>query len=173
MLPTALASYRERGVLRRLSTTPLRPRRLIVAQLIVHLGTAILSVVIALATATVVFDIPLPLNPLGFVTAALLAAGSMLALGLSIGAVAPTMGSGQGIGLGVYFAMLFCAGIYFPRQAMSGVMRTISDYSPAGAAVQAFQDTWSGRALPTTSLLVMAAYAAVAGVIAVVAFRWE
>jgi ABC-2 type transport system permease protein len=173
VLPTALASYRERGVLRRLSTTPLHPRRVVLAQLILQVTMALLSVVIALASAALVFDIPLPLNPFGFGIAALVAATSLLAIGLLIGALAPTMSSGQGIGLGLYFAMLYCAGIYFPRQAMSGAMRRISDFSPAGAAVQALQDTWSGRSLPVPSLLVMLAYAVLAGVIAVAAFRWE
>jgi ABC-2 type transport system permease protein len=97
----------------------------------------------------------------------------MLAIGLLIGAVAPTVSSGQAIGMAVYFPMLFFAGVYFPRGAMSEGLRAVSDLTPSGAAVQALTDTWSGVAISTSSLIVMAAYAIGAGVLAALVFRWE
>ena len=121
----------------------------------------------------VVFDIPVPQNMLGFVLVYILAAVSMLAIGLLIGAVAPTVSSGQGIGMAVYFPMLFFAGVYFPREAMSDGLLAVSDMTPTGAGVQALQDTWSGLAPSTSSLLVMAAFAVGAGVLAALTFRWE
>ncbi len=118
-LPAVLATYRERGVLRRLQTTPVSPWRLVTAQLIIQLVMAGLSAALAIAVGVVMFDIPIPQNGLGFVLVYVLAAASMLAIGLLIGAVAPTVSSGQGIGMAVYFPMLFFAGVYFPREAMS------------------------------------------------------
>jgi ABC-2 type transport system permease protein len=103
----------------------------------------------------------------------LLAAASMLAIGLLIGAVAPTVSAGQGIGMAVYFPMLFFAGVYFPRGAMPPGLLAVSDLTPAGAAVQALSDTWSGVAPSTSNLIVMAAYAIGAGVLAALVFRWE
>jgi ABC-2 type transport system permease protein len=128
---------------------------------------------LAVAAGAIVFDIPLPESPVAFVLVYLLGAASMLAIGLLIGAVAPTVSSGQAIGMAVYFPMLFFAGVYFPRQAMPEGLKTVSDLTPAGAAVQALTDTWSGVAPSTSNLIVMAAYAIGAGVLAALVFRWE
>jgi ABC-2 type transport system permease protein len=172
-LPAILATYRERGVLRRLQTTPVNPWRLVSAQLIVQVSVALIAGALAVAIGAIVFDIPLPESPIAFLGVYLLAAASMLAIGLLIGAVAPTVSSGQGIGMAVYFPMLFFAGVYFPRQVMPEGLQTVSDLTPAGAAVQALSDTWSGLAPSTSNLIVMAAYAIGAGVLAALVFRWE
>ncbi len=172
-LPAILSTYRERGLLRRLSTTPVGPGRLVVAQLILQVTVALLAGALAVAVGKVVFDIPIPENLPWFVVVYLLAAASMLAVGLLIGAVAPTMSTGQGIGMAVYFPMLFFAGVYFPRQAMPDGLRRVSDLTPAGAGVQAIQDTWSGLAPSASSLIVMAVFAIGAGLLAAAVFRWE
>lgn len=172
-LPAVLATYRERGILRKLSTTPVHPGRLVIAQLLVHLAAATIAAFLAISVGVIVFDIPVPENLVGFAFAFLLAAASMLAVGLLIGAVAPTLSAGQGLGLAVYFPMLFFAGIYFPREGMSDGLRRVSDLTPSGAAVQALKDTWSGLAPSTSSLLVMTAFAVGAGLLATRLFRWE
>jgi len=172
-LPVIVASYRERGVLRRLSTTPVHPWRLVIAQLVVQMVVAFAAATLAVGAGLILFDIPIPANLPGFVLAFVLAAASMLAIGLLIGAVAPTASSGQGIGMAVYFPMLFFAGVYFPREGMPDGLRAVSDLTPSGAAVQAFSDTWSGLAPTTSSLLVMAAFALGAGLLAALVFRWE
>jgi ABC-2 type transport system permease protein len=102
-----------------------------------------------------------------------LGAVSVLAVGLLIGAVVPTASSGQGVGMILYFPLLFFAGVYIPLEVMPQGVRTVSSYTPTGAAVQALSDSWAGSVPDTSSLLVMAAYAVVAGLLAVWLFRWD
>ena len=172
-LPPTLGGYREMGLFRRLSITPVGPGRLVSAQLMVQVAVAVVAGALGLVVAGLVFDIPMPANPAGFVFSFFLAAVSMLAVGLFIGAVAPTASTGQGLGMAVYFPMLFFAGVYFPRDVMPEGLRQVSDLTPTGAAAQAFQDTWVGLAPSGSSLLVMAAYALGFTLLATLFFRWE
>ena len=173
-LPTYLAEYRSRGVLRRLATTPVPPGRLIFAMLAVQVTTTVAGAVLALVAGTIAFDIRLPADPAGFALAVVLTTTALFAIGLVIGALAPTPSAAQGIGLLVYFPSLFFAGVYFPRGAMPDGLRAVSDLTPSGAGVQAMQDTWLGSApLGIDTLLVLVVVAVVAGVVAARFFRWE
>ena len=63
----------------------------------------------------------------------------------------------------LYFPLLFFAGVYVPLQVMPDGIRTISGYTPAGAAAQALSDSWAGNTPHTSDLVMMLVYAAVAG----------
>ena len=173
LLPVALGGDRERGILRRLSTTPVHPRALVGAHLAVQLVVVTLATVAAVLIGMLVFGIGLPESLGWFIVSFALGAVSLLAVGLLVGALVPTASSGQGIGMLLYFPILFFAGVYVPLQVMPEGIQTISSYTPAGAAAQALTDSWLGGAQPTSSLLVMAAYALVAGGLAVRFFRWN
>jgi ABC-2 type transport system permease protein len=173
LLPAIIGGDRERGILRRLSTTPVHPRALVIAHLLVQLAVVTIATIAAVLLGMLVFDIPFPQNPGWFVISFALGAVSLLAVGLLVGAVVPTASSGQGIGMMLYFPLLFFAGVYIPLQVMPQGVQTISSYTPAGAAVRAISDSWAGGVPQTSSLLVMAAYAVVAGSLAVLLFRWD
>jgi ABC-2 type transport system permease protein len=172
-VPVYLATYRERGVLRRLSTTPVPPLRLLSAVLTVQLVAAAAAAVLAVGVAVVGFDVPLPRHPLPFALAFVLAAASLYAMGLVVGSVAKGASAAQSIGWIVYFPMLLFAGVYFPREVMPDGLRTASDLSPAGAAVAALEDAWLGTGPAASSLIVMAAFAIGAGLLAAKVFRWQ
>ncbi len=172
-LPPILGTYRQFGILRRLRTTPIHPARLLSAQLIVHLAVATLATILAIIVAVTAFAVPFPESPLWFVVAFLLAAASIFSIGLLVGALARTTVAGQSIGMGIYFPMLFFAGLWIPRSIMSDGLRTASDFTPLGAAVQALEDSWFGVTPSVANLAVMAAYAIIVGFIAVRVFRWE
>lgn len=172
-LPPILSTYRQFGILRRLRTTPVHPSRLLIAQLQVHLAVAILSAILAVMVAVAAFDVPFPELPVWFVLAFLLAAASIFTLGLLVGAVARTTTAGQAIGMGLYFPLLFFAGMWVPRSIMPEGLRTVSDLTPLGSAVQALEDSWFGITPDPLNLAVMAVYAVVIGFISVKVFRWE
>jgi ABC-2 type transport system permease protein len=172
-LPPILGSYRQFGILRRLSTTPVHPSRLLSAQLVVHLGVAVVAAALAITVAVAVFDVPLPQSPVWFAISYVLAAASIFSLGLLVGATAPTTNTALAIGMAIYFPMLFFAGVWIPRSIMPDGLRTISTVTPMGSAVQALEDAWFGSTPSLANLLVMAIWAIVVGLIAVRFFRWE
>lgn len=173
LLPVALGGDRERGILRRLSTTPAHPGTLVAAHLAVQLAVVTLATIAAVLVGTLAFPLPLPESPGWFIVSFALGASSLLALGLLIGSIAPTASTGQGIGMLLYFPLQFFAGVYVPLEVMPDGIRTVSSYTPAGAAVQALSDSWTGNTPHISDLLVMLVYAAVASAVAVRLFRWQ
>lgn len=89
-IPGIIASYREQGILRRFATTPVHPAQLLVAQLIINVTVTIGGVGILLVTAGVVFDVPSPRHPLGFLLTFVLGTIAIFGLGLIAAAVAKT-----------------------------------------------------------------------------------
>ncbi|MGM0385841.1 MAG: ABC transporter permease [Actinomycetota bacterium] len=172
-LPAALASYRELGVLRRMSTTPVPPSRLLAAQLVVNLASALLAIALIAGIGTLAFDLPLPQHWPGFVLTLALATACLFAIGLSVAAVARTGRAAAAIGNALFFPLAFFAGLWFPQQAMPSTLATISRLAPTGAAVEAFNATMAGDFPATQPLLLLVGYTAVFAVIAVRAFRWE
>lgn len=170
--PAVVATYRQRGVLRRLSTTPVGPGRLLVAQVVVNLATLAVAAVLAVAAGVVVLDVALPVDAGTAVLAFLLAVLSAFALGSLVAALAPTAAAANGWGMTLYFTSLFFAGVWLPLPLMPDLVQTLAAYSPLGAATQAMTDAWVGAPFPGTELLVMAVWAVVGLPVAVRLFRW-
>lgn len=173
LTPAVLAGYRERGVLRRLSTTPVHPAKLLAAQLASCLLTALVAVALLLAVARLAFDVPLPRQFAGFVVAFLLSAAALFAIGLFVAALAPSGKSGNAIGAVLFFPVMFFAGLWVPREAMPAVLNRVGDFTPLGAGEQALHDATTGAFPHAGQLLVLAAYVVAFGLAAARLFRWE
>ena len=80
-LPQSFATYREKGILRRLATTPVRPAAMLGAQLLMCTAMAFGIMVVVLVIANAAFDVPLPDNIPAYLVGYLLCVVSMLCLG--------------------------------------------------------------------------------------------
>jgi ABC-2 type transport system permease protein len=173
ILPATLGTYRERGVLRRLRATPVTPRTLLGAQLLLVGGATVAATALLVLVGSVGFGVALPRNPAGFVLAVVLGAAALLSIGLLVAAVAPTAKAASGIGMTLFFPSMFLAGVYVPRETFSPFLRHVSDATPLGAALQAVRDTWQGSWPQPVHLATMAGWALVAALVAARTFRWE
>ena len=170
-LPIRLATYRERGVLRRLSTTPAHPLRLLAAQLVVYMVTAAIALVLLIIVANVAFAVPLPRQPLAYLAAFLLGLGAMFAIGALLAAVAPSSRVATSLAIPAFFAVMLLGGVYLPRVYLPDILVRIGDFTPPG--VQGLQDAWLGATPQLAPLLGMAIFTVVIGAVAVRLFRWE
>lgn len=172
-LPQHFATYRDKGVFRRMRVTPVKPLMMVGAQLLMSLMLAVVTTALILVIARVTFSVPLPGNVIAYLVAFVLTSGAMVALGLLVASVAPTGTSAGAIGTVLLFPMLFFAGLWIPRASMNDVLLAISDATPLGAGVQALQDAAAGNWPRLLHLAVVLGWTILAGGLAARFFRWE
>ena len=172
-VPMVIGQYRERGVLRRLGVTPVRPLTLLLADLTVWAAAAVLSVALVVAVVRFAFHVPAPAESGWFILSILLGIASLFAVGLLAAALAPTARSSAGIGWLLFFPNMFLAGVYFPTEEMSATMRQVGNFTPLGSALHAVRDSWMGIEPRPEYLVIMAAWALVAATLAARFFRWD
>jgi ABC-2 type transport system permease protein len=170
-MPARLVKYRENGVLRRLSTTPVEPTALLVAQLLINVAVAIGGLVLLIVVGNLMFQVPLPQHLPGFLGAFILGMSSLFALGLLVAAIAPTTGAAAALIVPIFITVMFLGGVYLPRMFLPDILLRIGDFTPPG--VQAMLDAWLGTTPQPLPLVIMAAITIVAGVAAARLFRWE
>ena len=136
-LPNTLVRDREIDWLRRLSTTPVHPSRLLAAQLILDLVLAAAAIVILIVGGTAIFGAPLTVGIPFFILSVALALAVILSLGLVVVALAPSQTVAHAVGGVLFFALLFLSGLWVQPVQVGAPLRDIMWYSPSGAAVRA------------------------------------
>ncbi|WP_405639714.1 ABC transporter permease [Streptomyces uncialis] len=180
-IPAVIATYRERGILRRLSTTPAHPRSVLLAQMIVAFASVVVSAALMIFFAWAVLDIAPPERPLEFAVAFVVGYATLLGIGMISAAVARTSSAANQIGTLLFVALMFFGGAFLPRVLMPDVLREIGEFIPPG--LQALTAAWSAEAGEVTAtaggqpfwlqIAVMAGIAVTASAIAAKFFRWE
>jgi len=172
-LPVHLASYRERGVLKRFRASGISARAVVAALAVV---TALASVAGAIALTIVGFTVHhvhAPESAGGVLLGFVVSLACFAALGVLLGAVMPSARAAQGIGLMLFFAMMFLSGTDGPREILGSVMRNIGEVFPLTHSFIVMQDPWIGFGVNVGRLAILVGVTVIAGIAAVRAFRWE
>jgi ABC-2 type transport system permease protein len=172
-LPIPIVRDREIGWLRRISTTPISPTKLLAAQVTINIILAAVGFVILVAGGSLIFGVNIVPDIPGFVLSLVLATTAMFSLGLLIAAVAPSQGAANGMMMALLYPLLFFAGVYVPMQVLPSGLQTVASFTPVGAAVKALESSMQGTFPSIIPLLVMTAYTAFFSYIAIRYFRWE
>ncbi|MFJ2105798.1 ABC transporter permease [Streptomyces microflavus] len=172
-MPPVLTAYRERGILRRMSATPVRPSALLAAQILLHGAACLGSALLVTVVGRTAYGVPLPGQPAGYLLALLLSAAAALCLGATICALSRTAKAATAVGSVAYLVMMFTAGVWLPVQAMPDILRRVVEITPFGAASQALEQAASGSWPGWIHLGVLALWTAVTGVAASRMFRWQ
>lgn len=175
-LPSVLAAYRERGVLRRMSTTPMHPGMLLTAQIAVVFAAAAVSAVLLVLSSWLVLDVEPPSRPLLFTAAFVAGTASLIALGVLVAAVAPSASAANGLSMTLYMLLLLIGGVFLPQHVLPDFLARMGEFTPPGA--QLLLRSWSGgggeAGLPQfVQLAIMAGVAVAAAALAARLFRWE
>jgi ABC-2 type transport system permease protein len=166
MLPVHLASYRERGVLRRFAAAGFPRWSFPVSQLIVGLATTTVSCALLLLVAAPVYGIP-PMHAWWRVTAALvLGSIAFVSLGVVLGSVLPSARSAQAVGLLIFFPSFLLGAGGPPPHVMGSVVRQVAGPLPLTLLTNAVREPWLGLGSATGSLAAVAALAVAATALA-------
>ena len=92
---------------------------------------------------------------------------------LKSGAVLPTARAAQGVGLVLFFLMMFVGGAGPPPEVLSDVLFNIGRIVPLKHVILVLQDPWLGIGWNVVASGVVAAFGVVAALLSFRFFRWE
>jgi ABC-2 type transport system permease protein len=141
-VPTQLAGYRERGVLRRMRASGLPVQAVLVSQATVGLGLAAVGAVLVGAISFLTNDPEPPQDLGGVVVAFVVGALGFILLGILLGAVLPTARAAQGAGVLLWFVLLILGGAGPPPEVLPDAMGTVGTLTPMHPLVLALQGPW-------------------------------
>ncbi|MFB4283556.1 MULTISPECIES: ABC transporter permease [unclassified Nonomuraea] len=172
-LPPTLTGYREKGILRRMSTTPVRPAAILAAQVLVHGAAALAGGIVVIATGRVLYGVALPANLLAYALTLILAMLGALVCGGLIAAVSRTAKGATSAATIIFFPVAFTAGMYVPVQSMPQALQSVVELTPFGAASQALHQASAGNWPALPHFAIMLVWITVLAGASIRWFRWE
>jgi ABC-2 type transport system permease protein len=170
-LPVHVASYRERGVLRRFQAARVPVPALVGSQLAVLFAAVAAGSVILVALAKLTYHVAWPASWAGVLLAVVLGTLTFAAVGVLLGAVLPTARAAQGLGVLLWFLMLMVGGGGPPPEVLSGALRDVAVFTPLAHLVTAIQDPWLGHGINWAQLGILTTILAAAAALAVPTLR--
>lgn len=170
------ADYKEKGVLKRLLATPLRPFQFVTANVITRLLIAVAQAAILIAVGVLLFHAHVIGSYFLVLLCVLLGSIMFLGLGFTISGIANTVESVPAIANLVVFPMLFLGGTFFPLTSMPNWLQHVVKYLPLtylSHSVREVMTRGAGFADIRSDLLWMAGWAIVLVVLANITFGFE
>jgi ABC-2 type transport system permease protein len=166
MLPVHLASYRERGVLRRFAAAGFPRWSFAIAQLIVGLITTAVACALLLAVAAPVYGIPAVHDWWRVAVAVPLGAIAFVSIGVLLGSLLPSARAAQAVGLLTFFPSFLLGSGGPPPHVMGSAVRHVAGPLPLTLLTNAVRAPWLGLGHATGSLIGVTALAVAASVLA-------
>lgn len=171
-VPGLLATYRERGVLRRLQATPVRPSTILFAQLLVQAVIATIGLAVLVALGMTVFDLRAPQAPLAVLVAYGVSILGFTAFGFVLAALLPTARSTSAISFALYLPMIFLSGATWPREVLPAWAQRVGDVLPLTYVVEAIKQPWVAGTWHVAALGLLVALVVAGTALSSRLFRW-
>ena len=173
--PLTMTEYRDRGVLRRLQVTPVRPIKLLLAQLVVNVVLTIVGMMLLVLVGVALLDLTLTSNWLAFLPAFVLLLVAIFSIGLLVASWAPNERTATLVANLVYFPTIFLSGATFPSGLLPGTVQTAAKALPITWAVELLLAAWNDTSDPNWhwAIAVLLGTTIACGVLATRFFRWS
>jgi ABC-2 type transport system permease protein len=167
MVPVHLASYRERGVLRRFAAAGFPRWSFAIAQIVVGLAAIAVSCALLLAVAAPVYGIPELHEAWRVGTALVLGAVAFVSLGVLLGSVLPSARAAQAVGLILFFPSFLLGAGGPPPHVQGAMLADISSVLPLTLVTDAVREPWLGLGSASGSLIAVSVLTVAAAALAV------
>lgn len=122
--------YKEKGILKRLLATPMKPYQFVLANVITRLVIAVAQAALLIAVGVLLFNAHVVGSYLLVLLAVVLGAIMFLGLGFTISGLASTVESVPALANLIVFPMLFLGGTFFPLETMPNWLQNIARFLP-------------------------------------------
>jgi ABC-2 type transport system permease protein len=167
LLPVHIASYRERGVLRRFAAAGFPRWSFALAELSLGLTAITVAGIALLIVAAPVHGVPAVEHPIRVAVGMIAGSIAFVGIGVLLGTLLPSARAAQAVGLLLYFPSLLLGVGGPPTFVMPPGLRAVAEHLPLALVNQAIRDPWLGLSDGTAPLLIVTAMAVLAIVLAV------
>jgi ABC-2 type transport system permease protein len=170
-----MATYREKGILRRLQTTPISPLIVLGAQVVVVFSMTCLGMLLLVAVGTIVFHVHSAGNVLSMLAGFALSSLSFFGIGFILASIMPTVRSAWVVAMVLLYPMMFLSGAFFTVDLLPAAVKTVSRFLPLTYVVNLLCGLWTGQSWGAHLLDagVLAALLLLGIIVSVRTFRWE
>ena len=174
-LNITMATYREKGILRRLRITPLRPHVILAGQVVVIFLMTIAGMLLLILAGNLVYDLRFDGRTLDVILAFILGSLSFFSLGFVLASVMPTARTAQVVGMVIFYPMLFLSGAGIPLEILPAGVRNFSKFLPLTHVVTLLRGLWIGEiwSQHMTEVWVLLGVLAAGVLVSSLTFRWE
>ena len=174
-LTIIMSMYRERGILRRLNATPVRPQIVLGANVIVSFLMTALGMSLLIVVGKLIFGLRFAGNLLSVTAGFTLSSLSFFALGFVLAGLIPTARTAQVVGMVLFYPMLFLSGAAVPLEVLPEKVRQYTSFLPLTQVVKLLRGLWIGECWSQhwTEAGVLAAMLVIGVVVSAKTFRWD
>lgn len=168
--------YKEKGILKRLLATPLKPYQFVSANVITRLLVALVQTLILILVGIWLFDIAVEGSWLLIFLTAILGSVMFLGLGFAISGFAKTVETVPAVANLIVFPQFFLAETFFPAENLPAWLVNIVQYLPLSyfsSSLRAVMTEGAGFTEVAPDLLWMVGWAVALVALAVYTFRFE
>jgi ABC-2 type transport system permease protein len=166
MLPVHLATYRERGVLRRFAAAGFGRWSFAISELVLGLAAIAVSGALLLAVAAPVYGVPAVQHPARVAAGLLFGSIAFISVGVLLGTLLPSARAAQAVGLLLFFPSFLLGAGGPPPHVMGPALRHIGSVLPLTWMTDSIREPWLGIGDPTGTLVAVIALALVATAVA-------
>jgi ABC-2 type transport system permease protein len=157
MLPVHMASYRERGVLRRFAAAGFPRWSFAIAELVMGLAMITLAAALLLAVAAPVYGIPPVEHWWRVVVGVVFGAVGFVSIGVLLGSLLPSARSAQAVGLLLFFPSFLLGAGGPPPHVMGSALRHVADVLPLTLVTNSIRGPWLGLGNSTGTMIAVVA----------------
>jgi ABC-2 type transport system permease protein len=140
-----MATYREKGILRRLRTTPVSSLTVLAAQVIVMFAMTCLGMFLLIAAGKLVYQVRFEGNAFSLLGGFVLSSLSFFGIGFILASIMPTVRTAWVASMVLVYPMLFLSGAFFSVQLLPPAVQKISAFIPLTYVVNLLGGLWTGQ----------------------------